>query len=50
MVQGMIAKCVQQRRHVAKRIERIPMPLPGDRDRDALVFEVTGWISLDLCT
>jgi hypothetical protein len=35
---------------IAKRIERIPMPLLGDRDRDALVFKVMGWISLDLCT
>jgi len=41
---------VYNREDVAKRIERIPVPLLGDRDRDALVFEVTGWISLDLCT
>jgi hypothetical protein len=31
MKQGMITKYVQHRRHVAKRIEKIPMPLPGDR-------------------
>jgi hypothetical protein len=40
----MIAKCVQHRRHVAKRTEKIPMPLPGDMDRGALIFEVMGWI------
>jgi len=26
------------------------MPLPGDMDRGALVFEVMGWIWLDFCT
>lgn len=42
MVPGVIAKCVQHRRYVAKGIEKFPMPLSGHRDRDALVFEVTG--------
>jgi hypothetical protein len=40
MVQGVIAKCVQRKRCVAKGIDTIPMPLSGKRVRDTLVFEV----------
>ncbi|GFS60285.1 uncharacterized protein LOC103516835 [Trichonephila clavipes] len=41
-VQRVISKCVRCKRYAAKRIESIPAPLPEDRVREALVFEITG--------
>ena len=41
-VQGMTTKCIHCWRCVEKRIETIHMPLPEDRDWDALVSDVTG--------
>jgi len=40
MVRGVIAKCVQRKNCAAKGTETIPMPLPEERVRDTLVFEV----------
>ncbi|XP_035232635.1 uncharacterized protein LOC118204415, partial [Stegodyphus dumicola] len=43
-VQRVIAKCIRCKRYneKKKKIETVPAPLPEDRVRDALVFEVTG--------
>ncbi|GFT59126.1 integrase catalytic domain-containing protein [Trichonephila clavipes] len=41
-VQRVISKFVRCKRYAAKRIESIPAPLPEDRVREALVFEITG--------
>ncbi|GFU75377.1 integrase catalytic domain-containing protein [Trichonephila clavipes] len=41
-VQRVISKCLRCKRNAAKRIESIPAPLPEDRVREALVFEITG--------
>jgi hypothetical protein len=41
-VRGVLSKCVRCRRYSAKNIETTPPPLPEDRVRDALIFEVTG--------
>ncbi|GFT88986.1 integrase catalytic domain-containing protein [Trichonephila clavipes] len=41
-VQRVISKCVMCKRYAAKRIESSPAPLPEDRVREALIFEITG--------
>ncbi|GFW53297.1 integrase catalytic domain-containing protein [Trichonephila clavipes] len=40
-VQRVISKCVRCKRYAPERIESIPAPLPEDRVRETLVFEIT---------
>ncbi|XP_071040006.1 uncharacterized protein [Parasteatoda tepidariorum] len=41
-IQGVILKYVRCRRHDSRGVESVPTPLPEDRIRDSLVFEVSG--------
>lgn len=41
-VQSVVKGCVRCRRFNAKRLESVPIPLPENRVRDALAFEVSG--------
>ncbi|CAL1273138.1 unnamed protein product [Larinioides sclopetarius] len=41
-VQRVINQCIRCKKYTSKEIKTIPAPLPEDRVRDALVFEVTG--------
>lgn len=41
-VRGVLTKCVRCRRFTAKSVDTPAPPLPEDRVRDALIFEVTG--------
>ena len=41
-IRSVIHKCVQCRRHDAKPLESVPVPLPVNRIREAAVFEVVG--------
>ena len=41
-MRGVLTKCVRCRRFTAKSVDTPAPPLPEDRVRDALIFEVTG--------
>ncbi|XP_055941904.1 uncharacterized protein LOC129971950 [Argiope bruennichi] len=41
-VQKVLSRCIRCKRYTSKKIESIPAPLPEDRVRETLIFEVTG--------
>ncbi|XP_054708530.1 uncharacterized protein LOC129218319 [Uloborus diversus] len=41
-VQRILKQCIRCKRNASKKLETMPAPLPEERVRDALVFEVTG--------